>query len=121
MQTEPFMIVLTTAVVNSASPTHDDDSIEDKEVLSPPASTEINDTDEGDFEGLTDDEDLLHPHPLDYCEEELEFEGEAIDEYHEGGKDLDLDWAMDIDAAGGINARVTGLVSLPTIADPSVY
>jgi hypothetical protein len=97
----------------STRPTHDEN---DNEVLSPPASTELDDRDEGDLRALTDDEDLPHPQPLHYEEEE---DGEAIEEYGPGGEDED----MDIDATGGINAGVEGPVSLPTViaVDPGAY
>jgi hypothetical protein len=96
----------------SARPTHDEN---DNEVLSPPASTELDGRDEGDLRALSDDEDLRRPQPLRYEEEE---DGEAIEEYGPG-EDED----MDIDATGGIDAGVEGPVSLPTViaVDPGAY
>jgi hypothetical protein len=96
------------------STTHDGDDIEDPDVLSPPASPDVDDVDEGDFGALTEDKDL-QPQPLDYGEEELD--GDAIEEYpgHRNG-DTDVD-----DAIGEIDARVQGRVCLPTVVGSDAY
>jgi hypothetical protein len=109
--------VLTT--VDTTRLTRDENNNDDEGGLSPPASTEVDDVDGGDFECLTDDEGLLHPQPLDYCDEEVECE--EIEEYDEEG--AAKDWSMDVDAAGGIkvDARENGPVSLPAVADSDTY
>jgi hypothetical protein len=96
--TTPIMLTTFDSVA-STIPTHDED---DTEVPSPPASTEADDTNDGDLEAPVDDEGL-QPQPLDYEEED----GEVVEEY---GEDLDCD--MDVDIVGEIE---NGRVSLQTV------
>jgi hypothetical protein len=66
--------------VDSTTPAHGKD---DEEATSPPASTEVDDVDDGNFEAFT------------------EVEGEAIEEYRGEGEDWDM--PVDVDTAGGID------------------
>jgi hypothetical protein len=77
--------------VDSTTPAHGKD---DKEATSPPASMEVDDVDDGNFEAFT------------------EVEGKAIEEYCGEGEDWDM--PVDVDTTGGIDldARVKEPVSL---------
>jgi hypothetical protein len=100
---------------SSTSPSQCDNDEEYEEVASPPASTEVDEADDGNPQALTDNEDFLHPLRLDDCNE---VEGQAIEEDHEELEDEDK--AMEVDAAaGGIDAGVKGQVSLPIVVAPS--
>ena len=103
--------------VDSTSPIHGEDHIEDEEVISPPASAEIDDVDDNGLEAFAEDEGNLCPLSLEHGEEDDieaieeyrgEDDGEAIEEFHEEGEG----WDMDVDAAGGLHAGVKGPVSL---------
>lgn len=93
-------------IVASTSPAHGEDDIEDEEGISPPASTEVDDIDGGDFEPLTEYDGVLPTVSLENGEEGSM--GEGIEEYREECEDMD----MEVDAAGGIDVGVTGPVSL---------
>lgn len=95
---------------NSTSPSEDEDDKEGEDVTSPPASTEIDEVDEGEWPG-----------------EFREIEGT----YEEGeeGEDKDLEYdataAMQSESevvdANGTNARAREQVSHPIVVDPGAY